>query len=226
MWYTLYRRIAPAVRPRAGASLASPAQPSLSTITHQSRIVKWEFPTTLLGTLITYPTANYGYGLPPMNYNVAAAAHIVGVPPNTLRNWLVAYREYLSPSCNPGPNIERRIDDHDLAVLKLVSSMRRAGIPQSDVVKRLGETTVTVGEIVIEPSPMSPESLPVPTGDATTSLATISVVSDLDVRLRAVEARQAAQSWRSTPALWLAVGVVLGAVIGATIVIMALQLMR
>ena len=164
-------------------------------------------------------------------YSIGQIAAILGTPAkplpvSTVRGWVRQFAEHLSPGANPERGAERRFDDKDLATLRLVATLRDDHIPLGEVSQRLSETTVTAHEVIADSTPVPTESLPVPTGDATTALALPTALGDIDTRLRAVEARQAAQTWRSTPALWLAVGVVLGAVIGATIVIMALQLMR
>lgn len=164
-------------------------------------------------------------------YSIGQTANLVAGPTNTLpvttiRNWAKAFASHLSPGANPDRGVERRFDDRDIAVLRLVAQLRSDRILWADIEQRLSETTITAHEVIADSAPVPTEPVPTPTEPPTTALATISVVNDLDVRLRAVESRQAAQTWRSTPALWLAVGVTLGVILGAVVVVMALQLVK
>ena len=107
--------------------------------------------------------------------------------------------------------MERRFDDHDLAVLRLVASIRGDRISAADIAARLRETTISAGEVIAsEAPPVQPESplqLPV-------------VLDDLAARLTRLEAASVAQRRIWLPLL---LGVGIGA--GVTLLVLAVLLL-
>jgi len=76
------------------------------------------------------------------------------VSTNTIRRWCNQYAEHLSPEANARP---RTFSEQDIAVLDYVSACRKDGMPQADIAQRLGETTLTLGDIIVPETAETPQ---------------------------------------------------------------------
>ena len=155
-------------------------------------------------------------------YTIGQTAVLVGkpsdaLPVSTIRSWAVTFAAHLSPGANPGSNQERRFDDRDVAVLRLVVSLRADRLSLADIQTRLAETTITASETIVSPAPVATDAPQSPVDAPTTALALPAVVSDIEARLHRLETHVAQQSWRKAPAL--AVGAIVGIVVGALLVL-------
>ncbi len=66
-------------------------------------------------------------------YNSRQTAALFGVALETIRNWGSEFREYLSPTANPGRGRHRKYSREDLAVLALVNDMKNRGMTFAEV---------------------------------------------------------------------------------------------
>jgi transposase-like protein len=57
--------------------------------------------------------------------NIKDISTALGVAPNTIRNWLSVYQEFLSPGAHPLPGKRRVLSSHDLQVLALITTLKR-----------------------------------------------------------------------------------------------------
>lgn len=111
-------------------------------------------------------------------YTIGTAAVMVGkpgpaLPVTTIRNWSKEYARHLSDDANPPAGTERRYSERDVAILRMVRSMREDRIPTSDIHARLQDATIPVMDVLpveesTEPPPEStttgaePLQLPAP----------------------------------------------------------------
>ena len=148
-------------------------------------------------------------------YTPATAAHTIGVHPNVVRKWCIAFRDYLAPEANPPAGQGRKLTASDVARLQLVRQWRSDGVEFNDIAPRLAQLPAN------EPSAphidVAPE-LPVldKPGQAITSMV---VLNDLAMRVAALEA----QTVHSQRRQWIVVAVVvvalvLGVIVGALVV--------
>ncbi len=164
-------------------------------------------------------------------HTIAPAAKMVGVPPNTLRNWMRTYSKHLSAESHPPPGVEKLLTDRDIAVLKLVAQMRVERVPPADVMARLDATTVTAAEVISEvttPPTSDEERRP---DDAQTPPNTfqppalvlddlVSRVARLETSTSQAQARQLRQA-----VIWFAAGVVV-ALVCVVVAALVLSVMR
>nr|WP_281719792.1 MerR family transcriptional regulator [Nitrosomonas nitrosa] len=66
-------------------------------------------------------------------YTSTQAAKIYGVSLQTINYWAGQFKEYLSPTANPGGRRKRRLSIEDMRVLSLISSMKNEGSTFEDI---------------------------------------------------------------------------------------------
>ena len=143
-------------------------------------------------------------------YTPATAAHTIGVHPNVVRKWCIAFRDYLSPEANPPAGQGRKLTASDVARLQLVRQWRSDGVEFNDIAPRLAQLPAN------EPSAphidVAPE-LPVldKPGQAITSMV---VLNDLAMRVAALESHNVNSQRRQ----WIVVAAIVGAVLVGVIV--------
>lgn len=159
-------------------------------------------------------------------YTIGTAAVMVGkpgpaLPVTTIRNWSKEYARHLSDDANPPAGTERRYSERDVAILRMVRSMREDRIPTSDIHARLQDATIPVMDVLpveesTEPPPEStttgaePLQLPAP------------VLNDLVTRLQGVESldrRVSNLESRRNMVLVALAGVAVGALVVTAIVL-------
>lgn len=75
----------------------------------------------------------------PAVYTPAAAAAVVGVHPNSIRDWCKQYASNLSEGANPPAGQPRQLSPVDVARLQLVAQWRQDGHSPENVAERLGQ---------------------------------------------------------------------------------------
>lgn len=182
----------------------------------------------------------------PAVYTPAAAASVVGVHPNSIRDWCKQYASHLSAGANPPAGQPRQLSPVDVARLQLVAQWRADGHPVETVAERLaqlpendppqpyiqpdpGQESPTAPQISDRSSPSSdaaiaPHSQP-------TAVDVSAVMHDLAVlvdsrhdrtveRLTAIDERLAAIEQRRHGLVMLAVGLGLGVLVTAVAVLL------
>lgn len=66
-------------------------------------------------------------------YNSRQTAALFGVSVETVRNWGYEFRDYLSPSANPGRGRHRKYNHEDLTVFSLAHELKARGMTFADV---------------------------------------------------------------------------------------------
>jgi len=60
----------------------------------------------------------------PKRYTPTEAASVIGISPNSLRNWCATFKEHLSEGATPAPGIDRILTDKDVGILQRVKELR------------------------------------------------------------------------------------------------------
>lgn len=68
-----------------------------------------------------------------MKYSIRHACTLFKVSSETIRTWAEEFGNYLSVSANPGAGRHRQFTDDDMAVLSLVSDMKRENMTFADI---------------------------------------------------------------------------------------------
>lgn len=124
-----------------------------------------------------------------MTYNPDEAAPLVGVSANTIRGWCKLYADELSAGANPPPGNERRLTQEDIAKLQRVKAWRDDRMPPQEIA-RLLQAAATADEqahIVIDATPTPQERQ----GEV---LLLSAVITDIQVRLQALERERVVQA--------------------------------
>lgn len=160
-----------------------------------------------------------------------AAAALLDISVSSLRNYCATYKAFLSAAASPLPGIERRLSDHDVAMLQRVVELRRQGMDTNGIVATLQtEDTTTLQspyiDAAIEPAtpPEPPQAPPV----ATLPIELVQALQSLsDERYsalqRQIDAIGAAQSNRM---VWFMFGFLAGlllAIVGIVVVWLGLM---
>lgn len=168
-------------------------------------------------------------------YTPAQAAQLIGVHPNTIRQWCSQFADVLSPDATGRPRLLR---ESDIATLQIASQLRSEGISVADVLSRLREIpvadrqspTVDVASTPVDTTMTPTEGstqLPAPV-DIGAVLADFATV--VDGRVSAVQEDVRRVDERLTQiekvrSVWL--GVAIGVAVGVTLgVILAAILLR
>jgi len=69
--------------------------------------------------------------------NIAALAKELEVHGDTIRRWCSDYRQFLSPTANPGKGQVRSLTRHDLAVMAFVAKLRKDQVSPHEIRQRL-----------------------------------------------------------------------------------------
>jgi DNA-binding transcriptional MerR regulator len=158
-------------------------------------------------------------------YTIGTAAVMVGkpgpkLPTTTIRNWTTEYARHLSADANPPAGTERRFSERDVAILRMVRSMREDRIPTSDIHARLQDVTIPVMDVISvdESTESPPESITV----AAEPLQLPSpILNDLVTRVQRAESLD-----RRVSMMWVAlVGVAIWALVVTIIVLIILARM-
>jgi DNA-binding transcriptional MerR regulator len=174
----------------------------------------------------------------PLHTPTAAASLITDPRTNqtvnayTLRRWCAAHAEFLSPGANPGKDAQRRLTERDVEVLREVARLRSTGMATADINAQLPNLTfavVTQGDDkVVNPvnptvdnldiTPTQPLETPHDAPDGPSMLP--AVLTGIDSRFQAIEARLEAQAAEQRARVHLAITMlVLGAILGVVLVI-------
>ena len=164
---------------------------------------------------------------PTPSYTIGQTAVLIGkpgppLPVSTIRNWTTDFADHLSPQANPGSGVERKYNDFDVAVLRLVHEMRTERAPLAAIHERLAHATITPITVMpagpqppdepttlaTTPGPDAPAQLPAGLADLAPHLVAI------DHRLQRIEGQRGA-------ILWLLVGLLVGVLValGAVLVL-------
>lgn len=81
----------------------------------------------------------------PTTYSPTAAAGLLGISVSSLRTWCAQFAVALSDGASPGPGVERKLNDTDIAILLRVKELRAQGMPTEAIVTALhGEDTASL----------------------------------------------------------------------------------
>lgn len=167
----------------------------------------------------------------PKRYTPTEAAGVIGISPNSLRNWCATFKEHLSEGATPAPGIDRILTDKDVGILQRVKEMRAEHRTYEFIKNELATMPVETDlapyiDATIEPA-TSPEPLQAPTV-ATLPLELVQALQSLaDDRYSAlqqqIDAIGAAQSNRM---VWFMFGLLAGlllAIVGIVVVWLGLM---
>ena len=76
----------------------------------------------------------------PITYKVTEAAALLGVPPNTVRNWTAQYAPLLSVNDRAHGEV-RLLTEHDLRTLAVIRDGRAAGKPAKVIALEVAQTS-------------------------------------------------------------------------------------
>lgn len=60
----------------------------------------------------------------PKRYTPTEAATVIGISPNSLRNWCASFKDHLSEGATPAPGTDRILTDRDIGILQRVKELR------------------------------------------------------------------------------------------------------
>ena len=60
----------------------------------------------------------------PKRYTPTEAASVIGISPNSLRNWCASFKDHLSEGATPAPGNDRILTDRDVSLLQRVKELR------------------------------------------------------------------------------------------------------
>lgn len=60
----------------------------------------------------------------PKRYTPTEAASVIGISPNSLRNWCASFKDHLSEGATPAPGNDRILTDRDIGILQRVKELR------------------------------------------------------------------------------------------------------
>lgn len=162
-------------------------------------------------------------------YTPAQAAQLIGVHPNTIRQWCSQFADVLSPDATGRPRLLR---DSDIATLQIASQLRSEGISVADVLSRLREIPVVDRQTphvdaTTQPTEDSTQ-LPAPV-DVSALLTDLAVMVDGRVtqvgeRLRTVDERLAKVETQRSVWTGVAIGIAIGVVLGVIVAAILLRL--
>jgi len=210
---------------RGEATITAPKQPSLRV---QQRVVvavvgcRWmgyncaathptdlhfALPLQLAGAIL------WGYTMQP-HYTPKAAAALLNISVSSLRNHCATFGNFLSADASPAPGIERKLSDHDIAVLQRIRELRATGLDTAGIIAALKtEDTTTLQPYIdaaIEPATPQ-EALQLPTAPTLHADVLLALQSLADERYsllqKQIDATNAVQGDRLT---WFAYGLLAG----------------
>lgn len=134
---------------------------------------------------------------PAKRYTPTEAAGIIGISPNSLRNWCATFGDHLSPGATPAPGNERFLNDWDIAILQRVKELRDAHRSYDAIKNELATMpidTELAPYIDIQATATPPQPAPVATVGADVLQALQALADDryslLQQRVAEVEAKQ------------------------------------
>lgn len=147
-----------------------------------------------------------------------AAAALLDISVSSLRNYCATYKAFLSAAASPLPGIERRLSDHDVAILQRVVELRRQGMDTNGIVATLQtEDTTTLQspyiDAAIEPA-KPPEPLQAPTVATMPADVLAAIQSLADERYGQLQQRVTDMESRQRDNLqWFMLGIVAGVIL-------------
>lgn len=169
---------------------------------------------------------------PATRYTPTEAASIIGISPNSLRNWCATFKDFLSPGATPSPGDERILNDKDVAVLQKVKEMR-ADHRSYDHIKNelsaLPVDTELAPYIDLQPAPEPPEAATAIQPASSVNDALLGVLQAGEAKYEAlqrqIDAMQAQQNGRMVTFI---AGIIVGMllVIGAAVLLWVGSAMR
>ena len=163
-------------------------------------------PTTL--TLVgLYRGATMRYHTP------KAAAALLDISVSSLRNYCATYKAFLSADASPAPGTERKLSDHDIAVLQRIRELRATGLDTAAIVEALQtEDTTTLQPYIdaaTQPEPLQPPTVATMPSDVLQAIQTIA-----DDRYDALQRRiETMEAQRGDNLQWFALGLVAGVIL-------------
>lgn len=167
----------------------------------------------------------WGYTMQP-HYTPKAAAALLNISVSSLRNHCATFGKYLSADASPAPGIERRLSDHDIAVLQRIRELRATGLDTAGIVATLQtEDTTTLQPYIdaaIEPTKLQEAPQAITTAlQPTDILQALQVVADVrynDLQ-RQIDATNGAMADRLQ---WFVLGIGIGVLL--TLYLQSLQI--
>lgn len=163
---------------------------------------------------------------PPKRYTPTEAASIIGISPNSLRNWCATFKEHLSEGATPAPGTDRILTDKDIGILQRVKEMR-AEHRTYDYIKNelatLPAETELAPYIDVQATATLPEPLQPPTVATMPSDVLQALQSLADGRHDALVARiEAMEAQRRDNLQWFVFGIVTGVILVGVVVMIVL----
>lgn len=151
---------------------------------------------------------------PPKRYTPTEAASIIGISPNSLRNWCATFKEHLSEGATPAPGNDRILTDRDIGILQRVKEMRAEHRTYEYIKNELAtlpvdaaiEPYIDVQATATPPEPLQAPTAPTMPADVLMALQTV-VDERYSALQRQIDATNAAQGDRVT---WFAYGLLAG----------------
>ena len=152
-------------------------------------------------------------------YTPATAASTIGVHPNVVRKWCIAFRDYLSPGCNPPSGQGRKLTPVDVGRLQLIRAWRSEGVEFNAIAPRLALLPPN------EPATPYIDNAPMPavavTSTPESTPGAIVALHSLESRIAVLESNSATTQRRQWVMLAIVAGaLVVGVILGAVIVVM------
>lgn len=88
-----------------------------------------------------------------MSYQTKHLVALFKIAPETLRQWTIEFKEYMSPAANPGANKQRFYTVEDVQVLGIISDQKKAGFTYDEI-----HAALKAGARIEEPI-LTPEEL-------------------------------------------------------------------
>lgn len=147
-------------------------------------------------------------------YRPTEAAALIQISPSSLRSWCGTFAQFLSPGANPGANVERLLNDRDIAILQRVKELRDQHISYADITARLQNEGTEALQPYIDLQPDTPTATPTEAPTALPSDLALQIMSGIDQRFNALQTRIEAQESKNASRLThLAFGFIAGVLV-------------
>lgn len=127
-------------------------------------------------------------------YSPTAAAGLLGISVSSLRAWCAQFADVLSAGAAPGPGVERKLSEQDIAILLRVKDLRAQGMATEEIKATLQATDTASLQPYIDATATVPSTVvETPTEALQPAQGTMDIVAAFSAIQTQIQALQQAQ---------------------------------